>query len=391
MDIIIGGTRLDKFNDVDINLQYNSIADSFSFSAYFDPTSQRDLFKPSRYSFVQLRYKGVVILTGRVLSTSFKSSGNPPRSLVELSGASVTEVLASCPVVTTPLQNNGLTIEQIVQKVCRHYSIGVTIDPEVQADCNKILSTACPEIDQTVKDYIDKITKQLQIVVSHTSTGQLLLTRVKADKVVTRKLTRVNPVARSEQIEGAPDFITHVDVATDRPTLFDFTNGTYISMDLSFDGSDMHSDILVLGQNQPNTDSSVQYPAPAKNPYVEAEPIFYAPLIPDAVNRGIRPSNVVQTVGDNTTAPLTSRAEMGRELKAIKLTIQIEGWELNGHLVTPNQLVTVTNHFVHLYKKTTWFIQEVKLSANESSRTATLTCVLPECFSNDEIKNVFNK
>jgi prophage tail gpP-like protein len=391
MDIIIAGKRIALYNNVSINLQYNSIADSFSFSAYFNPSSNRDLFKPSLYSVVQILHKGVVILTGRVLAYNFKSAGDPPEALIEVSGASVTEVLSVCPVVTTPTMYTGLTIEQIVQKVCRHYSIGVIVDPEVQADCNKILTVAYPKIDQTVKDYIDSITKQLQIVVSHTATGQILLTRVKADKVYTRKATRVKPVARSEQIEGAPEFIATVDVAVDRPVLFDFVNGTYISMDLSFDGADMHSDIMILGQSQPDTANSVQLANTAINPYVEAKPIIYSPLIPDAVDRGVRPLNVVQTVGDSSTLPLTSRAEVGRELKNIKLTIQIEGWELNEHLVTPNQMITVTNPFVHLYKKTKWFIQEVKLVTNESSTTATLTCVLPECFSDEPIKNIFDK
>jgi prophage tail gpP-like protein len=389
MEVLINGKRLKYINDVDINLSYNSIADSFSFSAYFDPTTDKNLFKPSRYSIVQLVHRGVLILTGRILEYTFKSAGNPPQSLLEVSGASITEVLAVSPVVTTPLQNNGLKIVQIAEKVCRHYGIKVVVDDEVKSDCDRVLSVTIPKVDGTVKDYLDSITKQFQIVLSHNALGHLLLTRVKADKIVTTIATKVKPVALKSEIEGPPEFITVIRKERDRDILFKFTEGTYLGMSLSFNGTDMHSDIMVIGQSQPDSANSVQN-VPFKNPYVETEPVFYAPLIPDEVNRGVRPLTVIQTIGDATTLPLTSRAEVGRELKAITLSIDIEGWTLDGHLVTPNQIVEVINPFVHLYKYTKWLIKDVKLTATESSMTATLTCCLPECFNNEPITNIFN-
>lgn len=71
------------------------------------------------------------------------------------------------------------------------------------------------------------------------------------------------------------------------------------------------------------------------------------------------------------------------------LTIKVEGWELNGNLIVPNQLITVQNPDVYLYEPTTFFIQEVDLMGNETYETATMRCVVPEAFNDDPVKYIF--
>ena len=80
---------------------------------------------------------------------------------------------------------------------------------------------------------------------------------------------------------------------------------------------------------------------------------------------------------------------IGDELKNITLSIDIEGWQLNGFFVAPNQIITVINPNVYLFKETKWFVREVSLTANKNAYTATLNCVLPECFNKEFIKSIY--
>ena len=51
MELKVNGKTYDRFNDVSVTLNYDSVASAFSFAAYFNPdnTDHRTLFKPCSY------------------------------------------------------------------------------------------------------------------------------------------------------------------------------------------------------------------------------------------------------------------------------------------------------------------------------------------------------
>ncbi len=98
MKLKIGSTDYDFFNGVRVTLTYDSVASVFGFSAYFDPNDplHRKLFRPLRYQKCVASHNGETLITGRVLSMSFKSEAQ--KSLVTISGYSMTGILEDCPI-----------------------------------------------------------------------------------------------------------------------------------------------------------------------------------------------------------------------------------------------------------------------------------------------------
>ena len=64
-------------------------------------------------------------------------------------------------------------------------------------------------------------------------------------------------------------------------------------------------------------------------------------------------------------------------------------WELNGAVIKPNQIITVRNPELYLYKKSNWFIESVQLDGDAEQTVATLTCVLPETYNGGTPSYIF--
>jgi prophage tail gpP-like protein len=209
---------------------------------------------------------------------------------------------------------------------------------------------------ETVKSFLTTLAAQKNLVLSHTPTGNLLLTQADGNK---------SPI-------------------------FHFADkGTWVHMSLSFDGQQMHDKINVTGQvnvTNPNSASdSVEL-----NPYLSSTRGSANTSAGGGYSALFRPVVYEQTAStDVSTTPLTARKKLGNELKAIRLKIDIFGWELGGVIPRAGDIVTVTNPDIFLYQKTKWFIESVDFRGNEKEDTATLNCVLPECFNNDKVVNIF--
>jgi hypothetical protein len=166
-------------------------------------------------------------------------------------------------------------------------------------------------------------------------------------------------------------------------------------MSLLFDGQRLHSEIFVVGDagiGSPNASQDS-----IKNPYVQAKLDWMGNARLStlgqsgiAYSTGYRPCVYKQTSGTDNETKLTARQILAQELKAgIRLTIKIEGWELGGKLVRPNNVITVTNPQLSLFQKSKWFIESVDFMGNAQSKTAVLNCVLPECYNNENVVNIF--
>jgi hypothetical protein len=427
MEITISGHRITLYNEVSINLKFDSIADTFGFRLYFNPDSVVDkkIFKPLSYYPCTITHGKVLLMTGTVLMHSFMSAGDPPKQLVYISGYSKTGVLQdSCLLNTiwlTPgtadgaaggisimkvspngsvtlndasFQYNGMTLTSIVRAVTSWYELGEpVVDPELAKD--PIFNTPYdhmlpPKPNTKVADFLDMLCKQKDVILSHTAGGKVLLTRQKAGKLLTTSRTIIT---KRENILSSPKMDVFDDPGTvsesqivktsttDRKVLYNFKendplinvskrpDGSWTGMSIDYNGQEQHTVIQVVGE-QNNTNAA---DAALVNPYVAA-----------GVPRYVR---IIQTSGTDNDTPLTARSALKDELKDIVLIIDIHGWTLGGHLVTPNQLVTVTNKDLYLYGVSTWFIQEVSFYGDHETERATLVCVVPECFNDDVVVN----
>jgi prophage tail gpP-like protein len=80
---------------------------------------------------------------------------------------------------------------------------------------------------------------------------------------------------------------------------------------------------------------------------------------------------------------------LSQELKNIKLTINLDRWEIDGKLIKPNSIIAVKNPEIYLFQKSNWFIESVRFIGDEKQRTATLTCVLPSVYDGSTPSYIF--
>jgi prophage tail gpP-like protein len=238
-------------------------------------------------------------------------------------------------------------------RLLKPYNLKVIVDNSVSGVCSEVIETS--EIGQyeTIKSYLASIASQKNVVLSHNASGDLLLTQANGNK----------------------------------QAIYNFDSGAWTKMALQVNGQAMHSLINIKGQvNADTPDTSAD--AQQLNPYLDNTRfgVGHGGFFPK-----FRPIVYQQTAStDPNTPPLTARKKLGNELKAaIRLTIDVDGWTLGGVIPMTGDIITVKNPDLFLYQKTKWFIEGVDFRGDAKSDTMTLTCVLPECFNNDEVKNIF--
>lgn len=333
--------KIEFFNSFSLFLKYDSVASAFSFSFYFDPDNEEHkvLFQPSHYHKVDVEHNGELILRGTILNQGF--SVGAEKKLATISGYSLPGVLEDCEIPTSlyPLQSDGRTLLQIAQRFTSLFPFNVLVDPVVSAKVNSTYDTSTASETQTLKGYLTELATQKKVILSHNSEGNLLFTEAK---------TNQKPFYHFEN--GMPD----------------------VEMSLNFDGQSMHSHITV--QKQAGVDGGNAGEVTIRNPYV---PYVY------------RPKVLSQSSGDDIDTSEAARMALSAELKGIVLTITTNVWEIDGKLIKPNSIVTVTNKELYLYNKTRWFVESIQFNGNETSTTAVLTCVLPYVYNNETVINIF--
>jgi hypothetical protein len=143
-------------------------------------------------------------------------------------------------------------------------------------------------------------------------------------------------------------------------------------MTMRFNGQKMHSDITV--QKQAGIEGGNSGENTIVNPFV---PFVY------------RPKVVKQNSGNDNDTLEAAKSIRSAEMKGIVLTIKTSMWEIEGEVIKPNQIITVRNPELYLYKKSNWFIESVKLDGDEKQTIATLTCVLPETYNGGTPSYIF--
>ena len=337
MILKVNNKKFDFFNDVNVSMRYDAVASSFGFSAFFDAESDehKRLFKPLTFSKVEIEHNGELIITGRKISNSYRSAAKPTPATI--SGYSLTGVLEDCtvPVSAYPLQFDGLTLKEIAEKLLAPFDIALVVDSAVTARANEVLDTSDASTTGSVKDYIVQLASQKAIIVTHTKYGALFLTEAKANR---------KPIADlSDAYEKS----------------------------ISINGQKLHSVVAVLKDADITGGNAGE--AELDNPLVTS----------------FRPSVGTQKSGSDNDTELAAKAKRGAELKGIKLTVKLDSWIINDRIIRPNNVISIKDAELYLYSRSNWFIEQVTLTGNEKSQTATLQCVLPEAYTYATPKNPF--
>lgn len=333
--------KVEFFNSFSLMLKYDAVASAFSFSFYFNPKDelQQVLFQPGHYHEVDVEHNGELLIRGWVLGQGFGVGAE--KNLATVSGYSLAGVLEDCEIPTSlyPLQSDGRTLLQIAQRLVSPFPFNVSVDAVVAAKMNSKFDTSTASETQTIKGYLTELAAQKKIIISHTPNGDVLFTEAK---------TKIEPFYHFEN--GMPD----------------------TTMSLNIDGQSMHSHITV--QKQASSDGGNAGEITIRNPYV---PYVFRPKVSS------------QSSGNDIDTSEAARMALAAELKAIKLTITTNVWEIDGKIIKPNSIVTVKNDELYLFKKTRWFVESIQFNGNETSTTAILTCVLPEVYNSDPVINIF--
>lgn len=331
------------FNDFDIDLKFDSIASTYSFKALFDPYNRvhAELYCVSHFHEATLIHEKETLISGFLLSQAFSHSS--VKEMSQLAGYSKPGVLEDCEIPPSiyPLQSDGLTFAEIVNKLVDPFHLDVVIDSEVSSIMNKVIPKSTASETQNIKSYLTELAVQRNINMTHTPEGALLFTKAK---------TKLKPIVHFE--EGTP--------------------GT--SFKMSFNGQNIHSHITVIKQASDDGGNAGEYTI--KNPYC---PVAYV----------YRPKVVTQSSGDDITIEEYAKQQLANELKNIKFVINTDRWKIDGKIIRPNNIVTIFCPEIFVYKKIELFIESVKLKGDSESTTAELVCVLPEVYNGEIPLNVF--
>lgn len=330
--------NVEFFNNVSMQLKFNAVGSTFNLAFYFDPLNEghKELACVGHFHECNLYEFDQQILSGFILSQKFRRTSK--FELTNISGYSKPGVLEDCtiPPSLMPLQSDGLSLIQIAQRLIKPFKLSLEVDPGVQSRASKVLKSSTASDSQTIKAYLTELATQQNIILSHTLDGKLLLTEAKTDQ---------KPIFN-----------------------FDLTGGSIpgVEFDVEFNGQSMHSDITLFGQADIDGGNAREYTI--ENPYV---PVVY------------RPTTANQSSGDDNDTSLAARRALANELRNFKLTIKLDRWDVNGKLIEPNNLITIKDPYLYLYDKTTWFIESVDFTGNETEKTCVLNCVLPEVYTNE--------
>lgn len=339
----INGVRYDNFDNLKMNIGFDTLQSTFSFAATFDPTnaSHRRLFFPLTYQLVEIFDGRQLLFTGNIISATYPDTEKD--QLIVVSGYAKTGVLSDSSIPPDlSLEVNQKNLRDITEDLIGRFGLNLVISPEVMEDALKLYEKSTANLSQSVGDYISALASQRNIIVSHTPAGDVLFTRPRKDR------------------ESIATYSQNV------PTL---------KFNLSVNGQAMHSQVTV--QRQSTIGSDIEGNETVKNPMVQQ----YRPLVKEQQNGA---------AGDTMQATQNAIAS---ELKNIALTIETDRWLwFNGRVLSTiqvNNYVDVITPKLFFTRRTNMFVQGVAFNETQKKRTATLTCVIPETFNGDPIRQIF--
>jgi prophage tail gpP-like protein len=310
------------------NLTFNMLefADGFSFVFPYDVNVVK-FVSPFAYEKVEISIGGQLVLTGNITKLTLPTT--EIESMINIEGRSLV----------------GLTLDSHIQPI-KQYN-------------NQQLSTIAKEIFNKygVKLNFDK---DVKINKSTIRAGETVYTFIK-DFIIENSLL----------LYSLPDgsvFLTSVNISGSAKQTLQYGDGFTKSIETIFDGDKFFSSYKMQSQLQ-----GKNYTSLINNSFVS----IYRPYAP-----------VKQAV---INADLANKTEYHNSFgEAVKIVVTVVGWrKKDGTLWTKNEMVIIYSPQNYILKETKFLIEEVSFFIDADKQYSSLTCVMPEAYSVDDIKTVF--
>lgn len=337
MKVKINGRFYNFFDDITVDFKLDSVASSFVFKGRFQPKNKahRELFKPLSYQSVEIfTNDDKKLLTGVLVNTDLVSS--QVRELQPLIGYSKSGVIedVTIPFSSYPLERNNVSLSDLTQSLLKDFNIGFVVDSRAVNDMNIVYPKTVAQPSETIKSFLSKLASQRNLIISHNEKGELLF--LKPD-------TNLKPVL----------------FLNDKNTL---------NMSLRVNGQGLHSKITVI--RQPTKDNNSLTPVDTVlNPLVKSERTIVKILSSGSETE-------TKKAADNVLASELSNIEIKVVLDKI-IDIKV------------GQMVEVQNEEIQLYNRAKLIVSSIVLKETKDSEQTTLNLVLPETFTGETPKNIF--
>lgn len=338
-DIIVSidQQRWDFWEQIEIQLSIDNFS-TISFTSVFEPDEQlfRDTFKPFTYKDLDVVVAGDPLFRGQLLETS--PNANPDLKQVECSGYSLPAQLAdsTAPESEFPIEFNNLTLGQIARSLAAPFGVPVI----VQGSDGTAFRRVKIRPSDRIYDFLTKLAKQRNLIISDTPIGQLKLFQSVDNGVPVVKLKEGQQPLQSV-------------AATFNPQAYFSEITGFAKTKAAFKGSRY----TVTNPKLTNATRTLSFIADDVK----------APDLPTAV-----------------------QAKMGRMFgNMVAYVIDLPTWrDPIGNLWQPNTLVNLEAPGAMIYNETTFLVRDVILSQDATTTSAKLGLVLPGAFSG-KIPRVF--
>lgn len=330
MRIVINKKDFEYFTEYNINMVFDRIANSFSF------TAKKDLFDYFlEYPDCQIYDNdNNLLITGTVLAPNLNQTPSP--EFISIYGYSKTGILEDCSIPNSiyPLQFDNLSLKQITSKILAPFGLDYKFDSIIATELNKKYTKIETQPGSSPKQLISDLAAQRNIFVSVTEKGELLFTRFK----------KTNPVINID----AGDFGLK-------------------KLNLNINSQALHSEITIVKQASEDNPDAGEYTI--DNPYVEK----------------YRPVTRVMDSGDIFDVKNAARTALSKELQNI--TINFDFTEF----IKPGQTITLKAPELKLNNDTELMVQAVNITGNTKDIDLySYSCVLVDVYTDNDVKNVFS-
>lgn len=328
----------------------DSVASTFAFTLRFDPSNMvhKRLVRPLSFHNVEFlnEVTNEVYFTGQIISHQFNSKSSP--ELVQLSGYSSGGVLEDCTIDIKdyPLESINRSLREIAKRLLKSFGVQLIISENVKAECNQIYKKSVATPTGSVKEYLSKLAAQRNVVMSHDSKGNVVFYRP--------------------------------DTAAASKGFYDKSNTLNMGCDVN--GQGMHNSISAIRQQSKKEPKGMFDDESESSSSVDSVDTVINPLI-----KVHRPFVDILSSGSNTDSSKGAKNLLAAELKNIKFGFELSRWDD----INIGDIVEVQNNEVFLYNRTRLIIESLARIEDSSRKSMVVTLVLPETFTGNKPKNIF--
>lgn len=330
--LIINGTRFRFWVEMRITRSMDSM-DTIEILCPFESEAQgfRETFVPFSYADITVTVGGAALFTGVLLNVLPSLSAG--RKELVVTGYSLPGVITDCsaPSSSFPLEVEANTLKGITDALIAPFGL----KSQFTSDIGSAFPIETPEATEIIYDYLSKLARQRNLVISSTEEGALLFQQsTSTGQPVANLVQGQTPLIDVTPQFSPQDYYSHVTGI--EPTRTGRVGAKYAA-----------TNSLLGGVLRPHTFNS---------PAVEG--------------------------GDLQTSVEAKLARMFAN--AVAYTVNVATWrDPNGVLWAPNMTVTVTAPDAMIYSSYEFLIRSVTFSRTPDSEVATLSLVLPGAFSGE--------